>query len=94
VVESSDKTVSIGIGSAVGYSKIRIHDIERPFPLDPSKAVTQQSPKENKMPIAKLNNGLHLSYQDSGKPQSTKSDEGYDTMVCVHGVMFNQGMSS
>lgn len=46
------------------------------------------------MPIAQLNNGLYLSYQDSGKPHSTKGDEVYDTLVCVHGVMFNQGMRS
>ncbi|KAF8456220.1 hypothetical protein BGX38DRAFT_1163353 [Terfezia claveryi] len=46
------------------------------------------------MPIARLNNGLYLSYQDSGKPQSTKGDEVYDTLVCVHGVMFNQEIFS
>ncbi|KAF8471996.1 hypothetical protein BDZ91DRAFT_485953 [Kalaharituber pfeilii] len=46
------------------------------------------------MPIAQLNSGVKLGYRDSGKPDLTEADGCYETLVCVHGVMFNQEIFS
>ena len=43
------------------------------------------------MVLAKLSNGVELDYRDSGKPEVIGVDGGYETLLCVHGVMFNQG---
>ncbi|KAI5786423.1 hypothetical protein DFH27DRAFT_615204 [Peziza echinospora] len=46
------------------------------------------------MVLAKLSNGVELDYRDSGKPEVMGCDGGYETLLCVHGVMFNQEIFS
>ena len=43
------------------------------------------------MPIARLDGGIELDYRDSGVPEGPKANEVYETLVCIHGNMFNQG---